>query len=128
MTKPKKRYGEFEQVNGGVVNDLMDACAQKQEIIDSMEAEIVDLADRQLCDICESYALETTDEYDDGRQLGHVQCAQCSRIASLEERCRRYEERLRRVIGWRENDWPEGFCRRTAEMIAELATPRQLLD
>jgi len=23
-----------------------------------------------------------------------------------------------KVIGWRENDWPEGFDRRTAELIA----------
>ena len=28
------------------------------------------------------------------------------------------------VVGWRENDWPEGFCRRTAEMIAENAKRR----
>jgi hypothetical protein len=38
-------------------------------------------------------------------------------------------ERLRRfrtaVIGWRENDWPEGFCRRTAEQIAEMAKARE---
>lgn len=24
------------------------------------------------------------------------------------------------VAGWRENDWPEWFCRRTAEAIADL--------
>lgn len=34
-------------------------------------------------------------------------------------------ERLRRfrdaVIGWRECDWPEGFCRRTAQLIADNA-------
>jgi hypothetical protein len=23
------------------------------------------------------------------------------------------------VVGWRENDWPEYFCRRTAEMVAD---------
>lgn len=26
-----------------------------------------------------------------------------------------------RVIGWRERDWPEGFDRRTADLIAEYA-------
>jgi hypothetical protein len=25
------------------------------------------------------------------------------------------------VIGWRENDWPEGFCRATAELMSERA-------
>ena len=24
-----------------------------------------------------------------------------------------------RLLGWRENDWPEGFCRRTAEALCE---------
>lgn len=33
----------------------------------------------------------------------------------------RLESRLCRVLGWRENDWPEGFDRRTAEMVADLA-------
>lgn len=23
------------------------------------------------------------------------------------------------VVGWRENDWPDYFCRRTAEMVAD---------
>lgn len=26
---------------------------------------------------------------------------------------------IERVVGWRERDWPEGFCRRTAELIAD---------
>jgi hypothetical protein len=29
------------------------------------------------------------------------------------------------VIGWRENDWPEGFCRGTAELIVERAKETQ---
>lgn len=28
------------------------------------------------------------------------------------------------VMGWREYDWPEGFCRRTAEMLAQHANSR----
>lgn len=23
------------------------------------------------------------------------------------------------ILGWRENDWPEGFCRMTAELLAD---------
>lgn len=30
------------------------------------------------------------------------------------------------VIGWRENDWPEGFSRRTAELVAQNAVDRAL--
>lgn len=36
------------------------------------------------------------------------------------------EERLSRVIGWRENDWPGWFDRKTASAVAELATPSKL--
>lgn len=36
----------------------------------------------------------------------------------------KYADVLAPVIGWREYDWPEGFDRRTAELIAEHAKER----
>ena len=45
------------------------------------------------------------------------------RIQELAERTEKAEAALARVlekvIGWRETDWPEGFDRRTAELIAD---------
>lgn len=49
--------------------------------------------------------------------------AACAALERHRRRADVAEARLRNVIGWRENDWPEGFCRRTAEMVAELASP-----
>lgn len=46
-----------------------------------------------------------------------------SRLGAALNRAEIAEARLRNVIGWRENDWPEGFDRRTAELVAELASP-----
>ena len=45
---------------------------------------------------------------------------------ALQYKLHHYQYRLGRVIGWRENDWPEWFDRRTAEAVAELATPEPL--
>lgn len=44
----------------------------------------IDADEFSLCDCCGSYATSTTDEDGAGNPLGHVQCAQCSRIAELE--------------------------------------------
>jgi len=38
---------------------------------------------------------------------------------ALEETQKELNELRDTVIGWRERDWPEGFDRRTAELIAE---------
>lgn len=54
-----------------------------------------------------------------------AECPFC-RLGAESRRARIAEYRLRRVIGWRENDWPEGFDRRTAEMVAELASPESI--
>lgn len=37
------------------------------------------------------------------------------------------ERLLEVVIGWREHDWPEWFCRRTAEAIADRVRETQAL-
>jgi hypothetical protein len=49
-------------------------------------------------------------------------------LRQLRRRVAVAEYRLGRVLGWRENDWPEGFDRRTAEMVAELASPAKIPD
>lgn len=75
-----------------------------------------------------SAAPETTDAFE---QVGFYK----EKLAQAEqeiEGCKaylpKYQEALRlsrayrdAVMGWREYDWPAGFCRRTAEMIAENA-------
>lgn len=41
------------------------------------------------------------------------------RITELEQEVERLKAFREAVVGWRENDWPEYFCRRTAEMVAD---------
>ena len=48
-------------------------------------------------------------------KLAKVQADAGARIEALE----RFKQT---VIGWRENDWPEGFDRRSAELLAERAS------
>ncbi len=47
----------------------------------------------------------------------------CNDVAQERDAMAAHVERLNAfrsaVCGWRENDWPEGFCRRTAEMLAD---------
>jgi outer membrane translocation and assembly module TamA len=46
-------------------------------------------------------------------------------IRYLQKRIAELEAFKSAVIGWRENDWPEGFCRGTAELIVERAKETQ---
>jgi hypothetical protein len=41
-------------------------------------------------------------------------------VEKLESRVAELEAFRAAVIGWRENDHPEWFCRKTAEYVAEL--------
>ncbi|MEE8481767.1 MAG: hypothetical protein V3S12_00310, partial [Acidiferrobacterales bacterium] len=48
-------------------------------------------------------------------------CQDCPTFLEQEVRIEKLEAALSAVYGWRENDHPEWFCRRTAEYVADLA-------
>lgn len=64
---------------------------QAAELIESLvlrlsacQKELDEREDYELCDTCGNLSTETTDEDGDGHLLGHVQCAQCCRMAQKE--------------------------------------------
>jgi len=68
-----------------------------------MEQAIAEREDYELCDTCGNLSTETTDTDDDGSPLGHVQCAQCSRMASLEHDLSVARQSLYEVVEQRNN-------------------------
>ena len=48
--------------------------------------------------------------------MGKVTFEQLRRVEAEMGRLRSFRSA---VCGWRESDWPEGFCRRTAELVAD---------
>lgn len=58
--------------------------AEAVVVVERISDALHDDDDYTLCDCCGSYAESTADDDGEGNPLGHVQCAQCSRIAELE--------------------------------------------
>jgi len=54
-----------------------------------------------------------------GKQRYYLDTDNPDSLVHCQKKVQHLNDVINSVIGWRENDWPEGFDRRTAELIAE---------
>jgi hypothetical protein len=101
---------------------------------DALSGALSSYDDMQPCDCCGNYSASTADTDDEGNPLGHVQCAQCSRIAELESRLDAAEKLTEAVRqAWRD-DREETKAERNAalkqrdELLLRLSSCRTLVN
>lgn len=82
------------QGDTSVLTRYLRECAAEMGALRELAAELDDRQEYSLCDCCGNLSMDTADDDGEGNPLGHVQCEQCSRMASLEHRLGQYRAAL----------------------------------